>query len=56
MQAKRVCKAFKVKNVGEYHVLYVRSDTLLLAEVFENFWSRCFEISGFDVALVFLLH
>ena len=35
--AKRVYKDFKVNNLGEYHNLYVQSDTLLLADVFENF-------------------
>ena len=35
--AKRVCKYFEVKNLGEYHDLYVQSDTLLLAVVFQNF-------------------
>ena len=34
--AKRVCKDFEIKNVGEYHNLYVQSDALLLAYVFEN--------------------
>ena len=32
-----VLKRFKLKFFGEYHVLYVQSDTLLLADVFENF-------------------
>ena len=27
--AKRVCKDSKIKNLGEYHDLYVSSDTLL---------------------------
>ena len=35
--AKRVCKDFERKNLGEYHDLYVQSNTLLLADVFENF-------------------
>ena len=35
--AKRVCKDFEMKNLGEYHDLYVQSNILLLADVFENF-------------------
>ena len=35
--AKRVCKNFEIKNLGEYHDLYVQSNTLLLVDVFENF-------------------
>ena len=31
-----VFKRFKLKNLGEYHDLYVQSDTLLLADVFKT--------------------
>ena len=34
--SKIVCKDFELKNLGKYHDLYVQSDTLLLADVFEN--------------------
>ena len=34
---KRVSKDFEMKNLGEHHDLYVQSDTLLLADVSENF-------------------
>ena len=37
VHAERVCKDFKIKNLGEDHDLYVQSNTLLLADVFENF-------------------
>ena len=37
MHAKIVCKDFEINNSGKYHDLYLKSDTLLLANVFENF-------------------
>ena len=36
MHGKRVCKDFEINNLCEYHDLYFKSDTLLLAGVFEN--------------------
>ena len=48
--AKRICKDFEMKKVCKYHDLYVQSDTLLLADVFNNFQNMCLEIDGFDSA------
>ena len=48
--AKIVCKDFEIKNLGEYHDLYVQSNTLLLADVFENFRNMCLEIYELDPA------
>ena len=49
--AKRVFKNLNNKNLGDlYHDLYVESDTLLLADVFENFRNKCIEIYELDPA------
>ena len=48
--AKRVFKSLNNKNLGNYHDLYVQSDTLLLADVFENFRNKCIEIYELDPA------
>ena len=46
--AKRVFKNLNDKKLGDYHGLYVQSDTLLLADVFENFRKKCIEIYELD--------
>ena len=37
MHVKRVYKDFEIKKIGEYDDLYLKRDTLILADVFENF-------------------
>ena len=46
--AQKVFEEFKLKNLGDYHGLYVQSDTLLLADVFKNFRNKCIEIYELD--------
>ena len=48
--ANNVFKKFNLNNLGEYHDLYVRSDTLLLADVFENFRYACMKNYELDPA------
>ena len=40
---KRIYRDFEIKNLGEYHDLYLRSDVLLPADAFENFQKICFD-------------
>ena len=41
---------FKLKNLGDYHDLYVQSDALLLVDVFENFRDMCLKEYELDPA------
>ena len=45
-----VFKKFKLKNLGEHHDLYVKSDTLILADVFENLRNMCIKVYELDPA------
>ena len=46
--ANKVFKEFKLKHLGEYHDLYIQSDTLLLADVFENFRNMSIKVYELD--------
>ena len=39
--AKSVFNIFNMRNLGDYHDLYVPSDTLLLSDIFEEFRKTC---------------
>ena len=41
---ERFCKDFEIKYSREYYNLYAQSNTLLLADVFENFQNMCLEL------------
>ena len=45
-----VFKGLKLENLGDYHDLYVQSDTLLLADVFNNFRDMCIKEYELDPA------
>ena len=50
MHGKRVCKDFEIKNLGEYHNLYLKRDALFLADVFEKIRKICLKIYQLDPA------
>ena len=48
MHAIDVWNEFKMNIIGHYHDLYLKTDVLLLADVFEKFISTCLDYYGLD--------
>ena len=53
MHVKGICNDFEIKNLGEYHDLYLKSDSLFLADVFENVSKMCLELYQLNPAKIF---
>ena len=54
-KAKQIWKHFDIKNMGEYHDLYLKTDALLLTDVFENFRDMCLSYYGLDPVYYYTL-
>ena len=46
--AQKIWRVFNLKSLGEYHDLYLKIDTILLANVFEAFRGTCLEYYQLD--------
>ena len=53
--AQTVRETFNCQTIGDYHDLYLQTDVLLLADVFENFRSTAMNTYGLDPARYYTL-
>ena len=48
LKAKNTWNVFKINTMGDNHDLYLKTDVLLLADVFEKFINTCLDYYGLD--------
>ena len=49
---KKLCKDFEIKNLSEYHDLYLKIDTLVLVDIFENFRKVCLSFRSCKISFI----
>ena len=53
--ARRVWREFGLKDFGEYHDLYLKTDVILFANVFKAFKKVCLDNYGLDPAHIYMM-
>ena len=53
LHTQNVWDIFEIRNLDEYHDLFVQTDTLLLADVYEKFRDKCIGIYKLDCSYFF---
>ena len=48
LKANNIWNVFKMNAMGDYHELCLKTDVLLLADVFEKFINTCLDYYGLD--------
>ena len=48
LYATNVWNVFQMNTMGDYHGFYLKTDVLLLADVFKKFINTCWEYYGLD--------
>ena len=56
LKANNIWNVFKINTVVGYHDLYLKTDVLLLADVFEKFIKHCLDYYGLDLCYYFSSH
>ena len=55
-RAQKVWRVFDMKNLGKYHDLYLKTDVILLSNVFEAFRNTCLEYYKLNPAHFYIHH
>ena len=55
-RASKIWNLFEINNMGDYHDLYLKTDVLLLANMFEKFIKTCLTYYGLDLCHYFSSH
>ena len=53
LKADNICNVFKMNTMNDYHDFYIKTEVLLLADVFKKFIKHCFDYYVLDLCHYF---